>query len=188
MVFILELKLGLVINMNILRIENSEGFGFETCFSEKRRNVLSSLGDARHGFGFYPKVLSYKYYDFNRNIALTKIQHIQLYIGLCTRFEFHPLYNLALKIVKVDKNNCIKSINFLSDKKFVSELKNLGFELNSYQSNKIIRKFRNDITFVPGIKSSYKPKRNKSFKIKWIHDNSRWNIDKNCFLNKENFI
>jgi len=174
-----------------LRIENSEGFGFEVCNYPKRRKDFSS--DIRFGF-MKPstKIVNDAYKNRpndERTISdkLSSIEHIQFYIGITQHLDILPPSTLAIKILK-EENNILKEVQFLSEEKFIKELNKLGFYLYEYRVSDIRYRGFDEVAFYDYNildKEQYKAANNSTRKT--YTPKSTWDLRKSRKLDKNSF-
>lgn len=119
--------------MKILRIENSNGYGFESCIGDKRKKCFNPF--IRFGF------------PISDSDTITAIQNIQFYIGISQHMRFLPLYDLHKKLI-IEENNILKRFNFISEKKFIKILNELGFNIYLYEILKSIKDDGFEIVFL----------------------------------------
>ncbi len=179
----------------IIRIENKDGYGFESCVSKIRQNTFDS--DVRFGF----TRCYYKFGGhFDNPVELTTIEHIQLYIAVTQFLDILPLYTLSKKLISVTDDGIFYRFKTMPEDTFIKELKKLGFTMYVYYVPKEYtlkhQKFNsNEITFLYQDddknklflkKELYKPKKRKVKIVKPLK-HVKWNISNNRHLKLEYF-
>lgn len=170
----------------VLRIEDKNGYGFETSFSEKRKKFFHP--DIRYGF-LKPTSLEFEYAKTHVSCKLTQIEHIQFYIGITQYLDLLPLYSIHKEIIYEDEYQNLKKIKFLKESEFIKRIEELGFKIYEYTVDQIEWRGFGEVSFhVKSIfnKKEYIPK--DEFTLEEYVPKEVKNLKKNRNLTKLDFV